>query len=111
MIVGRRRASIVLPTPGGPTSSEWWAPAAATASARTGLVEPAHVGEVERLVELVGAAACRWGIRKFGPRHLALQARVQLAEDAGHAHVRAGYQARLPRRCRRARSTLLDARR
>ena len=33
-MVGRRRASMVLPAPGGPMSSRLWAPAAATSSAR-----------------------------------------------------------------------------
>ena len=40
MIVGSRRASIVLPTPGGPTSSRWCPPAAAAASASRALARP-----------------------------------------------------------------------
>ena len=39
-IVGSRRASIVLPTPGGPTSNKWCPPAAAVASAIRALGRP-----------------------------------------------------------------------
>ena len=43
---GSRRAIIVLPAPGGPTSSMLWPPAAAISSARRASDLPAHVGEV-----------------------------------------------------------------
>ena len=53
-IDGRRRASIVLPTPGGPESSRLWPPAAAIVSALDDVGVAADVGEVE-----VGAPGAR----------------------------------------------------
>ena len=44
----RRRASIVLPAPGGPTMSRWWPPAAATSSAWRASGLAPHVGQVDR---------------------------------------------------------------
>ena len=45
-IPGSRRASIVLPAPGGPIISRLWPPAAAISSARARVGLAAHVGEV-----------------------------------------------------------------
>ena len=49
-IVGRRRASIVLPTPGGPTISRWCRAGRGDRQREAGVGEAADVGEVERLV-------------------------------------------------------------
>ena len=43
---GSRRASIVLPVPGGPSISRWWPPAAAITSASTRLGVAAHVRQI-----------------------------------------------------------------
>ena len=56
---GRRRASIVLPAPGGPTISRLWPPAAAISSARLASLLAAHVGEVGPAGALAAARARR----------------------------------------------------
>ena len=74
---GRRQASIVLPTPGGPLSSRLWPPAAATISACTAAVLSAHVAQVGgRRRRRAGAsrfgvgraAHGTWPARRRGPR-------------------------------------------
>ena len=89
-MVASRRASIVLPVPGGPTKSRWCPPAAATSKASPGEREPAHVARGRRGSS--SESGDRVGVRSgagvpVGPRLLALQARAQLAERARRAHL------------------------
>ena len=65
--------------------------------------EPAHVGEVEGFVALGRERDLGRGIGRVGPRRLALQARVQLAERARDAHARARDERGFRRVARRAR--------
>ncbi len=107
-IVGRRRASIVLPTPGGPTIKRWCEPAAATASARRACSSPRTSARSSGSSPSGANAIVGGGIGRLGPRRLALQARVQLAERARDAHVDARDERGL-RRVRGGDDDVLDA--
>ena len=61
---GSRRASIVLPAPGGPIISRLWPPAAATSSARRAKSLPAQVSEVQRHAPPVGRRCRGWRRRR-----------------------------------------------
>ena len=90
---GSRRASMVLPEPGGPTNSRLWPPAAAISSARRGDLLPAHVGEIRRRTSRRGAS--------IGPRAAARRRRP--ARRAGGRRARRGADAALRPRSRRRR--------
>src|SRR5699024_2461914 len=49
-MLGRREAIMVLPVPGGPVSSRWWAPAAATSAARRARAWPSTSAKSGRRV-------------------------------------------------------------
>ena len=88
---GRRRASIVLPAPGGPTSSRWWPPAAATSTARRATGWPRTSARSGRC--RVGRRSGRRGL--VGPRRLAAQHVEQLDERRHRPHHRAAHGRRL----------------
>ncbi len=94
-IVGRRRASIVLPMPGGPTNSRWCAPAAATESARRACARPRTSARSSGSSPSGTADSIGGGIGWIGPRGLALQAEVELAEAARDPDQRARHECRL----------------
>ena len=88
---GSRRASIVLPAPGGPTSSRWCPPAAATSTARRGDRLAADVGEIGRRL----AVFVRSASRVLGPRGVAPEGDEQLVEGGDRPHDRLGDGGRL----------------
>ena len=78
--------------PGGPTKRRWCAPGRGDRERVARAARARDVGEVERLV-VRGASSVRRRVRRIGPRQLALQAQVQLAERARDAHLDAGTSA------------------